>query len=65
MSIYISHLYVEFYVELDINVGVVSFDLIYMIFDEKLLIGKSVDFLWIFVFVQEESGLNFGFGIWV
>ena len=51
MSIYISHLYIEFYVELDINVGVVSFDLIYMIFDEKLLIGKSVDFLWIFVFV--------------
>ena len=44
MSIYISHLYVEFYVELDINVCVVSFDLIDMIFDEKLLIGKSVDF---------------------
>ena len=60
MSIYISHLYVEFYVELDINVGVVSFDLIYMIFDEKLLIGKSVDFLWIFVFIQEESGLDLG-----
>ena len=51
MSIYISHLYVEFYVELDINVCVVSFDLIDMIFDEKLLIGKNVDFLWIFVFI--------------
>ena len=44
MSIYISHLYVEFYVELNINVGVVSFDLINMIFDKKLVIGKSVDF---------------------
>ena len=51
MSIYISHLYVEFYVELNINVGVVSFDLINMIFDEKLIIGESVDFLWIFVFI--------------
>ena len=51
MSIYISHLYVEFYVELDINVCVVSFDLIDMIFDEKLLIGKSVGFLWIFVLI--------------
>ena len=56
-------LYVEFYVELDINVGVVNFDLIDMIFDEKLLIGKSVDFLWIFVFVQEESGLDCGLEI--
>ena len=40
MSIYISHLYVE----LDINVGVASFDVIYMIFNEKSVIGKSVDF---------------------
>ena len=44
MSIYISHLYVEFYVELNINVGVVSFDLIDVIFDEKLVIGKNGDF---------------------
>ena len=44
MSIYISHLYVE----LDINVGVASFD---VIFSEKLLIGKNVDFLGIFVFI--------------
>ena len=49
--VFIIRLYVEFYVELDINVGVVSFDLINMIFDEKLLIGKSVDFLGIFVFI--------------
>ena len=42
--VFIISLYVEFYVELDINVGVVSFDLINMIFDEKLVIGKSVDF---------------------
>ena len=44
MSIYISHLYVEFYVEMNINVGVVSFDLIDVIFDEKLVIDKSGDF---------------------
>lgn len=44
MSIYISHLYVE----LDINVSVASFD---VIFSEKLVIGKSLDFLWIFVFI--------------
>ena len=44
MSIYISHLYVE----LDINVGVASFDVIFI---EKLLIGKNVDFLGIFVFI--------------
>ena len=44
MSIYISHLYVE----LDINVSVTSFDVIFI---EKLLIGKSVDFLRIFVFI--------------
>ena len=44
MSIYISHLYVE----LDINVIVVSFD---VIFSEKFIIGKSVDFLRIFVFI--------------
>lgn len=53
MSIYISHLYVE----LDINVSVASFD---VIFSEKLVIGKSLDFLWIFVFIQEESGLDCG-----
>ena len=51
MSIYISHLYVEFYVEMNINVGVVSFDLIDVIFDEKLVISKSGDFLRIFVFI--------------
>ena len=43
---------------------VVSFDLINMIFDEKLLIGENVDFLWVFVFVQEESELDCGFGNW-
>lgn len=41
MNIYISHLYVE----LDINVSVASFD---VIFNEKLLIGESWDFLGIF-----------------
>ena len=51
MSIYISHLYVE----LDINVIIVSFDVIFI---EKLLIGKSVDFLGIFIFIQEENGLD-------
>ena len=51
MSIYISHIYVEFYVEMNINVDVVSFDLIDVIFDEKLVIGKSGDFLRIFVFI--------------
>ena len=51
MSIYISHLYVE----LDINVGVASFDVIFI---EKLLIGKSVDFLGIFIFISEENGLD-------
>ena len=51
MSIYIRHLYAEFYVELDINVCVINFDLIDMIFDEKLLIGKSGDFLLDFVFI--------------
>ena len=44
MSIYIIHLYVE----LDINVGVASFD---VIFSEKFVIGKNVDFLGIFVFI--------------
>ena len=44
MSIYISHLYVE----LDINVIVMSFD---VIFSEKLVIGKSVNSLWIFAFI--------------
>ena len=53
MSIYISHLYVE----LDINVGVASF---YVIFSEKLVIGESVDFSQDFVFIQEESCLNWG-----
>ena len=27
-------------------------------FDEKLVIGENVDFLVIFVFIQEESGLD-------
>ena len=44
MSIYISHLYVE----LDINVSIASFD---VIFSEKFVIGESVDFLGIFVFI--------------
>lgn len=35
-------------VELDINVVVASFD---VIFNEKLVIGESVDFLGIFVFI--------------
>lgn len=56
MSIYIIHLYVE----LDINVGAASFD---VIFSEKFVIGENVDFLGIFVFIQEESCLNYGFGI--
>ena len=51
MSIYISHLYIE----LDISVSVASFD---VIFSEKFIIGESGDFLWIFVFIQEESGLD-------
>ena len=29
-----------------------------MIFSEKFIIGESGDFLWIFVFVWEESGLD-------
>ena len=29
-------------------------------FDEKLVIGESVDFLGIFVFIQEESGWDCG-----
>ena len=61
MSIYISHLYVEFYVELDINVGVVNFDLIDMIFDEKLIIGKSVDFFLVFCICIGRKW----FGLWV
>ena len=32
-------------------------------FGEKLLIGKSVDFIWIFVFIYEESGLDYVFGL--
>ena len=32
-------------------------------FYEKLVIGENVDFLVIFVFIQEESGLNCGFGL--
>lgn len=44
MSIYIIHLYVE----LDINVGAASFD---VIFSEKFVIGENVDFLGIFVFI--------------
>ena len=49
--VFIIRLYIEFYVEFDIKVGVVSFDLIDMIFYEKLLIGKSVDFSYDFVFI--------------
>ena len=56
MSIYISHLYIE----LDISVSVASFD---VIFSEKFIIGESGDFLWIFVFIQEESGLDCGFEV--
>ena len=44
MSIYISHLYVE----LDMNVVVASFD---VIFSEKFIIGENVDFLRVFVFI--------------
>ena len=29
-------------------------------FYEKLVIGENVDFLVIFVFIQEESGLDYG-----
>ena len=47
-------------VELDISVSVASFD---VIFNEKLVIGKSGDFLWIFAFIQEESGLNYELGL--
>ena len=36
-----------------------KFDVIFSdIFNEKLLIGKSMNFLWIFVFVWKESGLD-------
>ena len=44
MSIYISYVYVE----LDMSVSVARFD---VIFSEKLVIGESGDFLWIFVFI--------------
>ena len=33
-------------------------------FYEKLVIGENVDFLVIFVFIQEESGLNYGLELW-
>ena len=37
-----------------------KFDVIILdIFNEKLLIGKSVIFLWIFVFIWKESGLDY------
>ena len=32
-------------------------------FYEKLVIGENVDFLVIFVFIQEESGLDCGLGL--
>ena len=32
-------------------------------FGEKSVIGKSVDFIWIFVFIYEESGLDYVFGL--
>ena len=54
MGIYISHLYVE----LDINVGVASF---YVIFSEKLVIGESVDFSFGFcIYIGRKW-----FGLWV
>ena len=43
------------------NVGVVC--VLVGKFGEKLLIGKSVDFIWIFVFIYEESGLDCWFDI--
>lgn len=53
MSIYISHLYVE----LDINVGVASFD---VIFSEKFVIGESVDFSYDFcIYIGRKW-----FGLW-
>ena len=67
-SIYINHLYVEFYVELDINVWVCDkfeFCVIDVIFDEKLLIGKSVDFLWIFCAYIGRKWFRLCVGIWV
>ena len=47
------------------GIGVVrdikKFDVIILdIFNEKLLIGKSVIFLWIFIFIWKESGLDYG-----
>ena len=54
MSIYIIHLYVE----LDINVGVASFD---VIFSEKFVIGESVDFSYDFcIYIGRKW-----FGVWV
>ena len=44
ISIHIIHLYVE----LETNVVVASFD---VIFSEKFIIGENVDFLMIFVFI--------------
>lgn len=43
----------------------VYFDVIDVVFSEKMVIGGSVDFLMIFVFIYEESGLNreFRFGL--
>ena len=29
-------------------------------FVEKLVIGKSVDFSWVLIFIQEESGFDYG-----
>ena len=57
MSIYISHLYVE----LDINVIVVSFD---VIFSEKFIIGKNVNFLMILYLYRKKVVwiMDFGFG---
>ena len=31
-----------------------------LFFNENFVIGENVDFLWIFVFIQEESGLDCG-----
>ena len=49
---------------MNINVGFVSFDLINMIFDEKLLIGKSVDFLRIFCIYIGRKWFELWVEIW-
>ena len=56
MSIYIIHLYVE----LDINVGVASFN---VIFSEKFIIGESVDFLGILHLYRKKVIWIFDLGL--